>query len=472
MKGIFEKNDYEKIRILAFMEKYGNNLISVSKIVEGLSLSYFKVVTRLDELMNDLKNVYNEVICIKKVNEKYLYIKNGTDSIDFLICLYASNSPRFLYVDYFLKNENKSIEDFSFDHHMSLSKAYRVSREVNRILDMYGINFFESNNYSEEKLRFFLSDLYFNAFQEYEMPFDRSVTYRVDQLLYLLENKMIIINKNKIDRLKLKFYLCITCFRNETNFYIGNDSEKIVILKEKESEELKKYITAFLANIDDLSGATNSIINYLYVNDFFSDNTVKDVLYNVEMSILQEILSVIITKKTLNDWGSFFKVAFETTFAKLLYFGSVILDSYCYRDFSFLKKNYYELYTICLEIFIENKKTLERIFGKNNYDKYLALFVIKFISIAPTEKLQPCVKIAVDFSLGEGYNAFIGTMIKKIPSVNVIITENFSQYADIYLTDSPDRRSDAKVIVCSTIPTNKDWEVLENFIFSYNISSF
>ena len=190
MENLLESNDYDKFMIFSYLEGRANQSVYISDIQSVFSITYFKGVHTIDELISDFERMdLLDYFCIEKEKKAYVYKKNGLDSINRLLWIYGRGSLRMCFLDYFIKYEDQKIEDFAEDYFISLSKAYRIRTDVCDFLDSYNLNFIQSDSVSEKNLRYFFAEAYFNIFKNYEEPFDADLRRNVEEFIYDLKKK-------------------------------------------------------------------------------------------------------------------------------------------------------------------------------------------------------------------------------------------------------------------------------------------
>ncbi|ANZ99360.1 hypothetical protein BFC22_04245 [Carnobacterium divergens] len=462
MKSIFEKDDYEKFMIFSYMEGVKNQNVSISDIEKRLSITYFKATKLMEELIKDFDHLELEsFFFIEKKKRAYIYSKNGLDSVNRLFWIYGRQSFKLAFIDYFLKYKKNSIEDFSLDYFISLSKAYKISKHVNEFLDSYNLNFFESDQYSETQLRLFLTDIYTTIYKAYEEPFDKALIDKTEKLIDDLKNNRLVEIVTDLDYIKLKFYLYITYLRNQNNHSHFNEAASFRQIKFEQIKTIKSCLASFLVNLDNIDDEVYVFINFLQVNEFFLDGFMF-----VPIPIraaLDDLFTIICSYKELHNYRSQIRESFIPLFTKVLYYDTRILDSQFNADLSVFQENYSEIYQLCLDICL-NKKVIEILGIQNKNKSFLMAMMLKFIDVIPNKLLLKPIKVTVDFSIGKEYNTFISSIIDNLPFANVLVDNRYSEETDIYLSDFLTNQIKSKYIIWNNPPTSKDWEIFGNLV--------
>lgn len=459
MRNVLEKDDYNKFMLFSYMEGTTNQTVTISNIEDRFSLTYFKAVKLVDELMNDFDDLnLEDFFYIEKKKKAYTYSKNGFDSINRLLWIYGRRSLKMSLIDYFLKYEGRSIEEFSFDYYISLSKAYRIRNEANDFLDSYGFNFLKSKEYSEKNLRFFLAELYFNIFKEYEEPFDKLLVEQANTLLIILKDTGYIEDLQGLDFFKLKFYLYVTYLRNQNSHSDFTDLKELCEISSEKIKMLKEYLKTFLVNHDNIDDEVLALVNYLKVNNLLVDTFIPEITESLTESFL-----IISSYKELVEYNDGLQESLTPLFIKSLYFGNQLLDSQFYADLTVFQENYYEIYQLCLSICANDK--FISIFGNQLENKsFLMSMLLKLIHNLPLQLLQVPVRVTIDFSIGKEYNSFISLMVDNLPFSNLVVNNIYSRETDIYLSDILTNKVHSKYIIWNSPPTAKDWEIFGNLV--------
>ncbi|EGO5014203.1 hypothetical protein H8V64_001947 [Enterococcus faecalis] len=462
MEFILDKEDYEKFMVFSYIEGTLKQRISISDIEKRFSLSYFKATKLMEELMEDFTDLeLDSFFLIEKRKKVYVYTKNGLDSINRLLWIYGRRSLSLAFLDYFLKNENATVEDFSYDYYISMSKSYKIRKNVNTFLDEYNLNFLESNQYSENQLRMFLSDIYYNIFKIYEEPFDNLLIAKTEKLIRDLKEIGLIQLLTNLDYVKLKFYLCITYLRNERGRFSSEQFLTIGQVKKEHMEKIEFLLESFLVNSNHIKSEVQMFINFLQINEFLTEST--RVLSDMIRTNLDKLFEVTFFNKELCKYRSQIRKSFEPFFIELLYYNNKILDSQFYSDLSVFEENYSKIYKMCINIY-SNQEVVNLIGCQSKNKKILLVTLLKLIDIIPTDMLLRPVRITVDFSIGKEYNTFIASTIKNLPFVNIVIDNSYSVQTDIYLSDCLTSQVESKYIIWNSPPTPKDWEIFGNLV--------
>lgn len=463
MRDILEKDDVDKFLLFAYLEGASNQAVSISNIQNQFSLTYFKAAKIMDELMADFSELdLEDFFHIEKHKKAYRYSKNGLDSINRLLWIYGRRSLKMSFIDYFLKYPQRSIEEFSFDYYISLSKAYRVRNEVNDFLDGYGLNFLKTTGVSEKDLRHFLAELYFNIFKEYETPFDPTLVADTEVLVAGLQDAGLITADQGLELVQLKFYLYVTFLRNQSGHSDFSELEELCEGPDK-IKLVEDSLRTFLENREELPRETTALLNFLQVTGLLAEPTVPQGLSADSREALAQAYGVIFIHQALQDHQVELRKALTPLFIKWLYYDNKIFDTQFFSDLTVFQENYPEIYQLTMAICQD--PAFNQIFGdQQNNRSFQMVLMLKLIHTIPLSLLLTPVTITVDFAIGKEYNEFIASMVENLPFANLLVNNRYTKETDIYLSDILKNEIESKYVIWNSPPTAKDWEIFGNLV--------
>lgn len=464
MKDILELSDYQKLNLFAYIESSATQSVSVQEIQDEFELTYFKATSMMNGLIRDFEQLEMDAyFYIEKSNGTYVYKKSGLDSINRLIWMYGRRSLKFNLLHYLLKNPDSSIEKFSEDIFISLTKGYKVKNELAIFLKNYQIeHLFPKTRDEEFKIRLVLAQLYYYIFKDYELPFVENDIVIAEGIMEQLKLSQYCQFENHWNQVFLKYYLIISIERSSKGYsgYDGiiSDSQalsqfqEIDIFRYLKNEKLrmaeKKYLYRFLVAQNWLKGSRE--------------------VSKLPSQLTAEILVIFKESyQTQNQKTDFLSQTLEAELIQIIYryhsFGNLLIDGFFYTSLKAFKESYYELYlgTNGFIAQLQKRKIVNNIVGHKTFFMEILMLVLKHFNL---DDFIPGIVVTVNFSIGEHYNEFIKTTLRSLPLANMEITENYSERTDIYLSDVLSREINSKYIIWNSPPTPADWEVFGNLV--------
>jgi hypothetical protein len=466
MKNILEKNDYDKFMLFAYLQGSANQTISIMDIEKHFSLTYFKANKLIDGLNQDFRNAgLEDRFQVEKKNGLYYMEKPGLDSVNRLLWIYGKRSLKLIFISYFLQNEENTIDDFAYDYFISISKAYKTRSEVAEYLGSLGSNILELNS-SEKNIRYFISELYFAIYKEYEEPFGEKVTQKVSNFIAALQEAGMLRAMHGLQYHKLKFYLCVTFFRNQKGHSQFDQLKPISDVTDKEVNRVVQLLKDFLVNDEELEDEAVALINYARINNFTSTAIQEEVeISSTFETPVRKALAVIFEYGTLASYRAELSESLSLFFGKFLYFDGHILDNQFYVDLNAFEENYSYKYQLCQNI-CKNEKLI-KIMGDQSGNKHFQLsLLLRIIRIVPEDLMLAPVRITIDFSIDQEYNNFIANRIQNLRFTNLTIDNQYSSQTDIYLTDVLTDKVESEYLIWSGVPNSKNWETFRNLVTS------
>ncbi|MBO0472274.1 hypothetical protein IGL98_002957 [Enterococcus sp. DIV0840] len=406
---------------------------------------------------------------IIKDKDVYFY-STGKDSLLTLQWHYQKESKLFLLLDAIFKSEDFSFEDFSSKYYLSLSAAYLLKSELDKLLTTYDIKIDSNLNLSgnETTIRIFLYDVYFYSFNSLEFPFSKEIVTLTNLLLHRID-KLYSMNYAPSQAAKLRFYLAILFQR----LYAGNTialhgkpletksaqySEKVMSIKNWFSDHTTLTLKEIVQEV-------SFIYSFLIAEQLIMSNNPKGIAehidtfcpeaFSLNKLLLKELKTVMgINQQTPNfsniKWG-LLRIHY-----KFLHFTHTDAAYSFDFDFSFFKENYPDFF-LFIDSFIRKQQLDE---NKTNALKYDYLFLL--IQCVPAAIFSKPIYICIDFSYGESYNSFILDNIQSFKFLNIVVEESLSERTALYLSDLKPAGLTCDYIIWKKPPLASDWEHFGN----------
>lgn len=470
MEYLLEAEDYQSLLLFAYIESSPTNAVSVKMIEDKFDLTYFKVNRLMGDLIQDLEKLdLDQYFYIEKENGEYHYRKNGLDSIKRLLWVYCRRSLSFSLIDFMLKHPGATIEEFSDEAYISLTKAYKVRKSVRTFLKEYQIKGFDTKNVHDEfRLRLVLTQLYYHAFKDYELPFEQVKIQRADYLVELIGKQGIIATMTDAKRVFLTFYCLIASTRIQQGFEFNVEPAWQAKLGEYQSQieqvqaqwpkgmlPIKSDEIAYLCQLLNILGWEKAPHQNV---DLLPADFKKRVLAILQSSFRkhQEPVQLNLTDSPI--LGKLWKLC-----QRYYYDDNIVLDGFFSTNLSVFEENYYELYQGRLRFIdtLEEEQLLKKV---KNHKTFIMELVMIALNNLDFKALVPSITVTVNFSLGMSYNRFIESNLRALPFNNIQINNQYSEETDIYLSDVLSRHVQSDYIIWNSPPNAIDWEVFGNLV--------
>ncbi|XEO94165.1 helix-turn-helix domain-containing protein [Latilactobacillus sakei] len=470
MEYLLEAEDYQSLLLFAYIESSPTNVVSVKMIEDKFDLTYFKVNRLMGDLIQDLEKLnLDQYFYIEKENGEYHYRKNGLDSINRLLWVYCRRSLSFSLIDYMLKHQGATIEEFSDAAYISLTKAYKVRKAVRTFFKAYQIKGFDTKNAHDEfRLRLVLTQLYYHAFKDYELPFEPVKVQRADYLVKLIEEQAIIATMTDAKRVFLTFYCLIASTRLHQGFefkveptWQAKIDEYRLQIKQVQAQWPKEMLPistdeiGYVLQLLDILGwekESHQKINLL------PEDFKKRVLTILQSSFRNHHEPVQLNLSDSPILSKLWKLC-----QRYYYDDNIVLDGFFSTNLSVFEENYYELYQGCLR-FIDTLEAEQLLKKVKNHKTFIMELVMIALNNLDFKALSPRITVTVNFSLGMPYNRFIESNLRSLPFNNIQINNQYSAETDIYLSDVLSRHVKSDYVIWNSPPNAIDWEVFGNLV--------
>ncbi|OQO72572.1 hypothetical protein BH746_11770 [Enterococcus faecalis] len=363
MEKIFSNDDYSKLQVFSYIENSNQERISIKEIQEQFDMTYFKATKIMNSLILDFNDInFGSYFKLEKKSNKYVFKKNGLDSINRLLWKYGRESQIFRVLDYSIKYPSKTMDDYSFDYFISLSTAYKARKSLIEYLEERHVNIF-SDNYNEENFRYLVTQLYTSIFKFYEYPFGKQLFTSVNEVISQLENEKIIIHIEGFKKLQLVFYLSISMLRimNSSKQKQLSHVESILADSSKIEQVVSRLFSKLTYNLDITLNDIRMIINYLRVSNVLNDELVGRL--NSKYSVLLDLgIHYFFLDSIFKEYKDTLDIPMKKLFLKSIFFKDVFFDKQFYTQLGILEESYRDIY----ESSIKNlKKRVSRYFRRS-----------------------------------------------------------------------------------------------------------
>lgn len=478
MDFIFNKDDIRKLELFSYLENTYDQSATQIEIQNKFEWSKFITVTTINSLAEDLVNEGLDNYYLIKIKDKKITLqKNGLDSIDHLLLLYAENSTQFQMLNAMFMQPDFNLEFFTDSLFLSEATGYRTKRALDDMLQKVGFHLTQDFQLagSEENIRMFFYKLYLDIYKNYSFPFNEDVNRYsnlfVNQLIDSLNLEL-----TQMQLLKLKYFSAVL-IQSLTSERTNTNIEDVPYVTTTNSENTIPTIFACLQENpgirelteDQLTIETRFILNFLYIEGMI------DVTFNTSPFFSQiESLNTFVIKDlqkyfdiTLNEknYISLFDELSRIHFAS--YYSTPIEFSWQVTlDNTILKENYGFFYLFVDQLISNLKTSNPDIFGNKIKNishlksEYLFLF-IRYIDLSTV--LKP-VHVTIDFSKGNNYNDLIHKNLDSLPFFNIEVSYSLTAKTDIYLSDFLMADVSSHYLIWNSPPLASDWEIFANMI--------
>lgn len=472
MKQLLDKEYQQRMDILTYLEIKPLQKASFKQIGNDLDLSSYVVKKELTKIIEDF--AYFQLVELKIiVEDKVVYFySTGEDSLLTLQWYYLKESKLFLLLDALFKTEDFSFEDFAADNFLSISSAYLLKTELEKLLAFYGIKIDSNLNLAgdETRLRIFLYDIYFYSFNSLEIPFSKEIIALGNQLIHYLD-KLYAMNYAPTQKIKLRFFFAIAFQRlydGHTLVVKGKPIETTMAKYSKKVQAVKQwFIDQTVLKPEEIIQEVSFVYSFLLAEQLITISDPKAMVQHIEVFcpeafpltnlLLKKLNKVMGINKTTPNYSEL-KHDLLRVHYKFLHFTHTDSASSFDFDFSFFKENYPDFF-LFIESFIDDEK-LD--ISKTNALKYDYLFLL--IQYVPAIIFSKPIYICVDFSYGSDYNSFISDNIKSFKFLNIVIENSLSKKSVLYLSDLKPSDLTCDHIIWKKPPLASDWEHFGNKI--------
>lgn len=464
MKKVFSTNDYNKLQVFSYIENSDQELISIKEIEDQFDMTYFKATKMMNSLILDFDDMeFEDYFKIEKKSNKYVFKKNGLDSINRLVWMYGRKSQVFSFLDYSIKYIDKTTEDFGFDYFVSLSTAYKIRNELVDYLESFHANIL-SDDYNEENFRYLASQLYTSIFKFYEYPFDNELFSLVNEMITRFEEEKIIVKTEGFEKLQIIFYMSISLLRIENGYHSTKTIDSILIDASEIEEIISKLFSEWSLTENITINDIRMIINYFRTSNILSSEySSLDNLTEEYRKLLELGIHYFFSNTILEEYEKALEVPMKNILLKYIFFKNIVIDKQFYTQLTILEESYLEIYNLCRESL--KMKELVDIFGDQSRNKSFMLeFIFCIINNISLKKIMATVTVSVHFSVGLEYNRFIMNMVRNLPFANLQVEDKYSEETDIYLSDILTDNITSNFVIWNSPPTANDWKLFGNLV--------
>lgn len=450
------REDCRSYLLLRYLEECIELRDNPLKVQEELGMSSFLLKKTLSQLMIDLDRFdLTESFKISEVGNEIILEITGNYSSKVLLSAYLSESLSLKMLISFFKKEFHSMEDFSFDNHVSYSVAYSTLQGMKKNLNPYQI-FFEKGDFigNQVNIYLFLSSLFSFVNLSKEVTYTKEIIEKTEITLSLVEQHF---SLSEYEKKQLFHYLAVL-IKRDRYLNVVDFEESLSIFNSsclsKIHQIFENYSESFVANI----------IYWLYIHEKLEEDYV-----NIEMSKKISSLNKYFMDQLTKQFIQVSKEVKADLFSRLpkIHFNICYHPMSLFEDYEidilFFKQNYTEYYYFLLnEVNQITKENVE--LGKGKVFLFFN-YLMLLINHVPLQVINDPIKILVDFSYGAEYNQFIKKNLTFYVNLNILFVDyNLGIQPDIVITNVNDLYSDKNISTTVWLdpPRTVDWVILTN----------
>ncbi|MGR3741941.1 helix-turn-helix domain-containing protein [Companilactobacillus sp. DQM5] len=468
MDELLNEDDQYKILLLTIFNLFDNSELTVAYFLEYFGISRYKFNQILDGILFEQEEDRKVFLSLKiSINDdivKWFSVTN--DYIQYKRYQYINKSEKFELFQY-ISLYNKNISEFIEEKHVSRTKAYKITHELNEILKNFNISLGASKFKGRETdIRNFMYQVFYSFFSEKNVPFDDETKEYIEMVIYGI-NMVIRANKKHIPFTqiqKLSFFIGVNHIRIKNNYLIDK-SKKISDVGRIEINrvfgELHKIInTDYIDSNDKLINEKKFFYEFIRLN--ITPQLLMRISENQDIDITRisnDFLEVLKKNKLLP--GNNVKKLYQNItliHERLKEFPWIPVTFNMKQQSKYFEENYFAFHNIIVD-FLNNNE----FYTKNNLNSltlngvYYDL-MFSLIDAIPLDILQRKVYVYVDFSRGDLYTKYISKNIESYRELNVVIQEELNQYTDILVSDVQIDNVKCKKIIWKNPPSATDWK--------------
>lgn len=444
---------YLLLRHLEECVELSDNLL---KIQEELGMSSFLLKKTFNQLTIDLERFeLTSSFQLYEIRNEIVLEITGDYSSKVLLSAYLSESLSLKMLISFFKEEFHSMEDFSFDNHVSYSVAYSILQRMKKKLNPYQI-FFDKGNFigNQVNVCLFLSSLFSFVDLPKEVTYSNEIIQETELTLRLVEHHF---SLSEYEKKQMFHYLAV---------FIQRDSFLDV---EKSEAPFTIFTSACIKNFHQIftnysTSFVMNIIYWLYIHEKLDESFI-DLEKNKTISTLNQCF--------LDDLAKQFLHISEEVKSDLLFRLSKIHFNICCHpislfedyeiDISFFKQNYTEFYYFLLNQV--SQVTKEHVGLRNGKVFLFFNYLMLLINHVPLDVINDPIKILIDFSYGAEYNQFIKKNLTFYVNLNILFVDyDLGIKPDVVITNVNDLYSNEEISTTVWLdpPRTVDWVILTN----------
>lgn len=478
MDFLFNKDDIRKLELFSFLENTYDQSATEIEIQKNFQWSKFITTTTIKSLSDDLINEELDNYYLLDISDKKVTLqKNGLDSIDHLLLLYAENSAQFQMLNAIFTQPDFNLELFADSLFLSEATGYRTKRLLDGMLKDVGFSLTQDFQLvgSEENIRMFFYKFYLNIYKNYSFPFSESI----DRYSSLFSNQLITtldLDLTQMQLLKLKYFLAVL-LQSLASGRENTNTENLNQLSNVSSDNMISGISSCLKedlgvpSLTEQQVKTESyfILKFLYMEDMVNITFNQSPLFsqieslnNFVIKDLQSFFNIVLNESDyLVLFNELSRIHFTNYYSVPIEFSwQIALDS------AILKENYNSFYLFTDQLIDTLSENRPDIFtGKlKNIPHLKSDYVFLFIRYIDLSVILKPVHVTIDFSRGNNYNDLIHKNLNSLPFFNLEVSYKLTDQTDIYLSDFLIADVTSRYLIWNSPPLASDWEIFANMI--------
>ncbi|MDR2833906.1 MAG: helix-turn-helix domain-containing protein [Streptococcaceae bacterium] len=471
MIGYLDTDDYEKIRILYYLENHRLTNVMYEDISEDLNLTLYQVKKNLIEIKDEIEqwgmNDYYQVSTFHK--KSYVkYARKTQSNIIVLVNEYAKRATMQLLVQAVLTESTKNMFDLEEALFVSRATTYKLIKKFTELSNNYDLRITKATRFEgdEWNIREFVYHFYNSLYGSLSYPFSDEVMGELSSLLegLLRIPNLLSSNFSSQDKNKLLYRLFVIYIRNYFHHY--TKAQPFMRVDSVITDQIKEVLAT------KLEGTPQEILEEAYELQYFMVS--EQLIDTIDLPKLEivDVFGDTLLQVVESELPKFFedlntesvKEHLRQIHTRLIVSKRTNFDTALYHDFSYIDENY-QIVQDMSYAFVQKLMTIEgyEALVEEKYEALVREYVFLLINRIPIDKLSPRLKLSIDFSYGQGYNNYILKNIQSLTNLNLDIRIGKSELpTDVYLSNSPDKNNDGVQIIWSSPPSAYDWEFLGN----------
>ncbi|MHC5269716.1 helix-turn-helix domain-containing protein [Enterococcus sp. LJL98] len=423
---------------------------------EELGMSSFVLKKTLNQLMLDLErfDLTDSFQLSEDNNEMNLEI-TGDYSSKVLLAAYLSESLSLKMLLSFFKEEFHSMEDFSYDNHVSYSVAYSTLQGLKKELNTYQI-FFDKGDFigNQRNVALFLSSLFSFVHLPHEESYSKEVMNVTNAILAVLEKNF---SLSGYEKSQLFHYLAVFGKR-DTYLDVASYDESGAIFT---PECLLRFQQLFS---DQSQTFVSNIIYWLYIHEKLDESFVclesSETIMHLNQHFIDELSNqfIQVSEEVREDlYFRLAKIHFNISYHPMSLFEDYEIN------ILFFKQNYTEFYYFLLN----EVNQITKSYAKLEKGKVFLFFhyLMLLINHVPLHVINDPIKILIDFSYGTEYNQFIKKNLTFYVNLNILFVDSdWELQPDVVITNVNGLYSNKNISTTVWLdpPRTVDWVILTN----------
>ncbi len=490
-------DEYEQIqlRIIVTLENMPAPVITtVSELSRLLGASEFVIKKAVQTLAHESMDELSWLFTLTFDRNTITYVRvTNSSPVTSIRYLYSRRSDTVQILESSFEEDFTNVEDFSNKSLMSCTNFFRRRKRLMAYFRKHHLALSERLVLTGDEIsvREFYYHYYSVIFCDFEYPFSntslKTSTNMIKELAERLDFQL-----SPTNQLNLIYYTYIGYRRIANGHLVSQDNvgsrmffspETLLVDSENVAiaiEILDKTLQGEGIHLseEELAWEAVSYLNFLLAMNILPISLHKNVALQNHIDPIKELLGkTFATHFSLSYWSiapMFFKketTPLDTYLLRLLGYTQPLSEVTTHQRSAYLMENFAEYLDVSKEFFAKfltqfpDKLTDFETTQENFYNDLLYLLVITI----PRTIIEKPLVVALDFSYGYAYTESLKARIVATSNHNIIVTNEFTDKADILLSNiTPHDAKNAVHIEWSNPPTRRDWDLFEAAIKALN----